>query len=247
MKRSAFLSDLIFSFFSAFLFSLCLFRFWKIGLLLSFVLSLLCGTLTAASIGAYLQHKRKAVFLKHSDEREKEKLLLHLAFLSDEGKTKFFLDRLSQTEASVKRSGRLRLYTDEAFYFLRFSIAPVTSDEVLQCARLKTKKKKFLLCAKIEESAYTLAQRFDIKTLTGEQVYALLKEKNALPTEYLCEEKPKNKRWRLWLARANAKRFLVASALVLLTAFLSPFPYYYFVFSALLLLCAVFIRIFGVN
>ena len=247
MKRSAFLSDLIFSFFSAFLFSLCLFRFWKMGLLLAFVLSLLCGILTASSVGAYLQNKRRAVFLKRSDEKEKEKLLLHLAFLSDESKTQFFLDRLGRGEISVKRSGRLRLYTDEAFYFLRFSIAPVTSDEVLQCARLKTSKKKLLLCSKIEESAHALARRFDIQPLTGEQVYALLKEKNALPTEYLCEEKNKPKRWRLWLTRTNAKRFLVASALVLLTAFLSPFPYYYFLFSALLLLCAVFIRIFGIN
>lgn len=246
MKRSAFISDLIFSFFSACLFTLGLFRFWKINLLPALFLALLCGALTTAAVGAYLQNKRKTVFLKHSDEKEKEKLLLHLAFLSDEGKMQFFLPRLSSPEMPAKRSGRFRLYTDDAFYFLRFSIAPVTSDEILQFARLKTSKTKFLLCSKIEESAYALANRFGIKTLTGEQVYTLLKEKNALPEQYLCDDEPKQKRrLHIWLAKANAKRFLIASAFVLLTAFLSPFPYYYFLFSALLLLSAVFIRIFG--
>ena len=248
MKRSAFISDLIFSFSAAFLFTLCVFRYIRLSLFTSVVLSILCGGLTAGGIGSYLQSRRRTVFLKKSDEAQKEKLLLHLAFLSDEGKTKFFLDRLSAENAPAKRFGRLRICTENAFYLLRFSLAPVHSDELLSFSRLKTSKEKIVLCSKIEESAYVLAERLGITIRTGEQVYTMLKSQNALPERYLSEESSEHKRKRrlkLWLSRANAKRFLVAAALLAFTALLSPFPYYYFIFSGVLLLASVFVRIFG--
>lgn len=248
MKRSAFISDIIFAFFCASLFTLCLFRYLGIGLFLAILLAIVCGALTAASVGSFLQSRRRTLFLKKSDEAQKEKLLLHLAFLSDEGKTQFFLERLSAPDKPAKRFGRLRVYTEDTFYFLRFSLAPVTSDEVLSIIRLKTNKEKTLLCSKIEESAYALAEKLSIKVLTGEQVYTLVKERNALPETYLGEETAKAKRKRrfhLWFSRGNAKRFLVAAALTLVTALLSPFPYYYLVFGGLLLLSALFIRVFG--
>ncbi len=248
MKRSAFISDVIFAFFTAFLFTVCIFRYAGVSLVSALLLSVLCGFLTAGGIGAFLQSRRRTVFLKKSDEAEKEKFLLHLAMLSDEGKTKFFLERLSTPDFPIRRFGKLRLCSDEAFYLLRFNLAPVSSDELLVFSRLKTKKEKILLCSKIEESAYVLAQRLGIAVKTGEQVYALLKEKNALPNNYLSEESGENKRkrkLRLWFSRANAKRFLVAAALLAVTAFLSPFSYYYFVCGTILLLSAIFIRIFG--
>lgn len=248
MKRSAFISDIIFAFFAAFLFTLCLFRYLGISLTVSALLAILCGALMSASVGSFLQSKRKTFFLKKSDEAQKEKLLLHLAFLSDEGKTQFFLERLSSEQLPAKRFGRLRIYTAEAFYTLRFSLAPVNSDDVLRLSRFKTGKQKILLCSKIEEAAYALAEKLEIKVLTGDEVYALLKEQATLPETYLGEETAKNKRkrhFRLWFSRANAKRFLIAAILILLTALLSPFPYYYIVSGGILLISSLFIRIFG--
>ncbi|MBR4942750.1 MAG: hypothetical protein IKZ28_01855 [Clostridia bacterium] len=248
MKKSAFISDVLFAFFCAFLATLCIFRYAGVSLTLAFVLSILCGVLTAGGVGAYLQSRRKTVFLKKSDEAQKEKLLFHLAMLSDEGKTKFFLERLSTEKLPVKRVGALRLSSADAYYLLRFNLAPVHADELLVFSRLKTKKDKIVLCSKIEESAYALAERLGITVKTGEQVYALLKERNALPTSYLSEESETNKRkrkLRLWFSKNNAKRYLTASGLLVLTAFISPFPYYYFISAGVLLLTAVFIRIFG--
>lgn len=248
MKRSAFISDIIFACFAAFLFTLCLFRYLGITLLSAVLLALLCGALTSASVGFFLQSRRKTFFLKKSDEAQKEKFLLHLAFLSDEGKTKFFLERLTSETLPAKRFGKLRIYTPEAFYTLQFSLTPVNSDEVLRFSRLKTGKQKILLCSKIEDAAFALAEKLNVKVLTGGEVYALLKEKNALPEHYLGEETSnlkRKRRLRLWFSRANAKRFLIAAILTLLTALLSPFPYYYIVFGGILLLSSLCLRIFG--
>ena len=173
---------------------------------------------------------------------------MHLACLSDEGKTKFFMERLTNGDTPVKRFGRLRIYTPETFYFIRFSFAPVNSDELLTCARLKTGKRKILLCSKIEESAYALAERFRIEVYTGEKVYTLLKERNLLPDAYSTEESKTEKRSRrlqVWFSKKNSKHFLTAAILCLITALLSPFPYYYILVGGAMLIAAVFIRIFG--
>ena len=247
MKRSAFISDIIFAFFVAFLCTLVLFRALSIPLLPAIFLAIVCGILTACAAFALLQSKRKTVFLKRSDEAKKEKLLFHLACLSDEEKTNFFLARLP-TESPIKRFGRLRIVSDDRFYFLRFSFSPVTADEVASFSRLKTGKEKVLLCSKIEDNAYALAEKLRIRALTGNEVYAMLKDSDGLPETYIGEESPESKRKRrleLWFSRKNAKPFLTAAALTLLTAFVSPFPYYYFIFGGILLCASVFIRLFG--
>lgn len=247
MKKSAFISDLIFTFLSAALFTLCLFRYLKISFFAALILALLCGALASLSVGAFLQSKRRTYFLKKSDESQKEKLLRHLLFLSDEGKTKFFMERLSTPDCPAKRFGLLRIYTQNALYNLRFSFTPVNADEVLRFSRVNTKKQKILLCNGIDPTAQSLAQNLHIQVLTGAEVYAFLKEGDALPQVFLGEEvEPKRRRrLRLWFSKANARHFLLAAILTLVSALVSPFPYYYILFGGILLLFALCVRIFG--
>ncbi len=246
MKKSAFISDLIFTFLSAGLFTLCLFRYLKIALPLACVLAILCGVLATASVGAFLQSKRKTYFLKRSDEAQKEKLMRHLLFLSDEGRTKFFLERLSSPEHPAKKFGILRIYTENALYALRFSYTPVSADEILRFSRVRTKKQKIVLCRQMDGDALELAKRLEMQVLEAPQVYELCRE--CLPAQFLGEESAEKKRKRhfqLWLSRSNARRFLLAAVLTLASALLSPFPYYYIVFGGVLLLLALLIRILG--
>ena len=247
MKKFAFFSDIFFSLFVSAIFTLCLFRYLGVRLLPALFLALLCGALTAAAVGAILQMRRKNLYLKKSDEAIKQKLLLHLALLSDEEKTEFFQNALSATDTPAKRFGKLRIFTPSAFYFLRFTLAPVNADEVAQLSRLKTGKQTILLCSSIEESALSLCQRLGIDVKTGEWVYRRLKEGNLLPEHYLGEESAikGRRKVKLWFSKANSKRFLVGGTLTLLLARITPFYYYYLLIGCLLLLSAVFIRIFG--
>ena len=247
MKKTAFISDILFAFLFVAIFTLCLFRYLKIAMFPAFLLAVLCGALFALSVGALLQRKRKTLFLRQSDEAQKERLLTHLALLSDEQKTQFFA-KIFALNGEVKRFSRLRLATSDSFYFLFFRFAPVTADEVANVARLKTAKQKVLLCNRIDDGAQTLCLKLGITLQTGESVYKRVKDANALPNTYLGEEDKQSKRTRrvrLCFAKSNAKRFFVSGALILLTSLFTPFPLYYFITGGILFLLALFIRIFG--
>ena len=247
MKKSAFISDVIFAFFTSFLFCLCLFRYYGVTLFFAIALSALCAGLTACAIFALLRSKRKKFFLKKSDENQKEKLLFHLALASDEHNTEFFRCFLSSFSPTAKQ-GKLRIANENETYFLRFHLSPVSPDEVVRIFHTKTAKQKVLLCAQIDETALALCSRFDITVKTGAEVYTLLKENDSLPEKYLGDETPEKKRKRrakLWFSKTNSRRFLVGGGILLSTSLLTPFPYYYLLFGALLLLAAVLVRIFG--
>jgi hypothetical protein len=247
MKKFAYLSDILFSLFVSAIFTLFLFRYFGIKPLPACLLALLCGALTAAAVGALLQMRRKNLYLKKSDETVKQKLLLHLALLSDESKTEFFQNALSTKESPVSRFGKLRVFTQSEFYFLSFTLAPVNADEVARLSRLKTGKRKILLCATIEDAALSLCNRLGVEVKTGEWVYSRLKAGGLLPQHYLGEENAAKgkRRIKLWFSKANAKRFLIGGTITLLLARITPFYYYYLLVGCLLLLAAVFVRIFG--
>ena len=247
MKKSAFFSDVIFSFFCSFLFSVCLFRYVKLSLFLALTLAILCGGLLAAAVAVYLQSKRKNLFLKKSDETKKEKLLLHLALLSEEKQTALFKDAIP-SEEPLQRFGRLRLYSKNKFYFLHFRLTPVNADDVAKYARLKTGKEKILLCSNAEDSTIGLCQKLNIQVKTGEDVYLLLKENDKLPERFLGEESGEHKRKRRfqsWFSKRNGKAFALGGGMLLFTSFLTPFPYYYLLFGGGLLLTSALVRIFG--
>ena len=248
IKKSAFLSDLVFTFLLVSLFTLCLFRFWRIPLMPALLLSVLCGVLSTAAIGAFLQSKRNAFYLKKSEEKTMEKLLLHLVLLSDEKKAALFSSALATDGEPAKKYGKNRLLTRETCYFLNFRFAPVEADDIAGISRLKTSKKKILLCNQINEQAFKFCRDWNVEVKEGKDVYALLKEKNALPERFLGETEQENKRkkrLKISFAKSNSRRFFVAGALILLTSLITPFPYYYLVFGSLLFLVAALVRIFG--
>lgn len=249
MKKSAFLSDVLFSFFLVGLFSLCLFRYLRLPLALALFLALLCGFLVACSYTAFLKSKRNTFLLKRSDEALKEKLFLHLSLISDAEKSQLFSSALAKAQnAEIQRRGKLRLQTESEEYFLCFRFAPVSADDVAVVSRIKTRKRKTLLCERIEESAQALCNKLCVDVKTGDWVFLFLKSHDALPARFLGEDLPQTKRsraFRLCFSKSNAKRFLASGACLLSASLLSPFPYYYLIFGSLLLLVALFIRIFG--
>ncbi len=246
MKKTAFISDVFFTFSMASLVTLCLFRYLGLRLLPAVLLALLCGMLTAAAIFAWLQSKRKNNFLKKSDERQKQKLLLHLALLPPEQATAFFLAVFSEEEP--KKSSEKCLQTQSNAYFPIFTVSPVATDKVVEVFRFQTDLPKTLLCAQIENDAQALCVKLGISVKKDEEIYCLVKTKNALPEKYLGDEKREDRRnvkLRLCFAKTNSRRFFSGGALILFTSLLTPFPYYYLIFGSILLVIAAFIRIFG--
>ena len=172
---------------------------------------------------------------------------MHLALLSDEQKIKFFINLISN-EQPARRFSRSYIATPTQFYCIKCTFGAVTANEIAAFYRLKTAKQRILLCSQIEESAYTLCKKLQIKVQTADDIYQLVKKNNAFPATFLGEtpkEKKHSKQFKLCFAKANSKRFLISGSLLLLSSFLTPFPFYYLIIGSILLLTATFIRIFG--
>lgn len=249
MKRLAFISDVLFAFLCVFLFSLCLFRYLRVSFKLSFLLSFPCGALAAGCVWALLKSKRKYAHLKKSEEKQKEKLLLHLALLPDKQKSEFFFKLLSFANENAQTFGLRYVITPKTVYDLAYKFGEISCDDVATFYRLKTKKERVLICMKISNDAQNLAEKLNIQIKTGEDVYALVKENAAFPDEYLGETQEKNtrrkKQLRICFAKANGKRFFVSGAFILTASLFTPFPYYYLIIGSILLLTATLVRIFG--
>lgn len=250
MKKIAFISDVLFTFFVCFLFSLLFFRHLDLGFWLATTLAALCGALVAFSVGAYLYSKRKNVFLKKSEAARKEKFLLHLALSGNEANAELFKTLFLSQDPSIeiKRTGKNRLTSANEVYFLSFTFAPVSADDVAPFTRLKTHRKKILLCNKVDETARDICDRFDIQIKTGDEIFEEMKTADVLPQTFLGDKTQSvatKRKFKLWFARSNSRRFLLSAVLILLLSRLTPYYYYYLVFGTLLLFAAVLTRIFG--
>ena len=252
MKKIAFISDLIFTFFVSFLFSACFFRFLRLPLLAALAVSALCATLVTCSVAALLNARRKKFFLRKADEEAKNKLLVHFALLPDDKLTDYFFTyfvnvaQQPQANFTPARVKNLQISVGDTLYFLRFQFAPVTPDDVAAIFRVETEQTKVLLCNTLDTQAQELCKKWEIQTRTGEELYTALKQANALPQAYLGEGNKKQKfKPKLWFAKRNARRYLTSAALVFILSQLTPFFLYYIIFSALLLITAVVVRVFG--
>ena len=175
--------------------------------------------------------------------------MLHLNLSDVEHNVEFIKTLLvKQTpEIQIRRIGKNRLSTEKEIYFIHFSFAPINADDVAEVARLKTNRKKILLCSRAEDAAITLCKRLHIELQNGEDVFFTAQKTNAFPESFLgAEEEISTKRpFQLCLSKSNARRFLISGALVLSLSTLTPFTTYYLVFGGILLLVALFTRIFG--
>ena len=247
MKKTAYYSDLLFTFFCVGIFTLCLFRFQRLSFWLSVLLAAVCGGLGAAAIGAWLRMRNKKAYLSSAGEREKAKLLLHLSLCSPEQLTARFIEAFKKTGEAAKRFSSLKLYTKDSFYYLQFGFSPLSADTVAAFFRFKTSKQRIILCKDCTPEAKTLCDVLSVQVQTGEQIYLFFKQADALPEQFLGDVPNAQKRAKrtIAFAKSNAKRFLLSGVLVLLSSLITPFAGYYILFGALLIAAALFVRIFG--
>ena len=258
MKKSAFISDLLFAFGAAFLPALCFLRFWRFPLAAALFLSAVIGLFAAGAVFFVLRRKREKFCLAKKDEEEKEKLLFHLSLQSEEkvagGFAKFFSshdeegkERETPCAARVRKTrGKAFVETESEDFFPFFSLCPPDADKIAPVLGKKEERQKVLLCSDISPQAEGLCARFGIRVLKGTDVYKMLKRGNALPENYILPPPPKKgQKRRLWFAKGNSRRFLLGGVLILLTSLITPFPFYYLITGSALVIAAVLVRIFG--
>lgn len=255
MKKSAFLSDLIFAFSVGFVLSLCLFRYLRLSLPLAAVCALLFGGICAAILFFPLNEKRKKVVFERKEAIERDNLVLHLALLPDRKRAEFFqdllfcADRYDEPPPEIKYlNGLYAVETREEIFFPVFTVRPIDGDFAAQILRTETSKQKVLLCSSTAPETDRLLSRFSVTVKRADEVYRQIKDKKMLPERYPFEAETPSKieaKTRIWFAKKNARSFLTGGATLLVASWLTPFPLYYWIFGGILLAVAVFVRIFG--
>ncbi|MBQ4270163.1 MAG: hypothetical protein IJB97_11015 [Clostridia bacterium] len=259
MKKSAFISDLLFSFFLVFTFVVCLFRYSRFSLWAAAIFAVIAGVAVTFFVWANLHRKRKIFFLKKAEEREKEKLLLHLALLPFDRQTELF-SRAVKNGDSISGNP---VNGDKTF--ARFLFTPISASDIGSFIKTEFSAANSaapngeteadragltVYCNDADESAKSLCRRFRVTLCAGEESYLFLKSQNALPEKYLGEEsfaKRKKRRFSFYFQKKNSRRFLIGGILVLCTSLITPFPYYYLISGSAMLIVAAVIRIFGKN
>ena len=242
MKKSALYSDVLFAFSIVFVFAVCLFRYLGLSLPLALLCAVLGGVAVATLSFLHLKSKRQRIFLKKAEEKEKDKLLLHLALLSKEEQLALFNRVISDKKESMS--------------FVKFSFSPLDAKDIENFVQRVAKAQSatgkhtqaVVYCNDMDDTAKALCERFQINVVCDESVYLALKEQNSLPNEYLGAEtfiEKKKRQLFLSLSKNNSRRFLVGGSLILFTSLITPFPYYYLVCGSALLLFALLARIFG--
>ncbi|MBQ8374670.1 MAG: hypothetical protein IJX98_03720 [Clostridia bacterium] len=253
MKKTAYFSDIIFTFTVVFLPLLCYLRYLSVPLLPAFLCAALAGVAVALFAAAILQKRSRRAELKSREQAEAEKLALHFALLTPYQAASFFKKQFapffdSQTAEIKKRQGRYFLESEEFFCYLCFTAAPLSSNEALPLLSALSDKKKALFCNRLSGEAEEFLRRFDVQTVTIEEIYLALKSEAALPETLKGESafsKKRKRRFSLWLKKSNSSRFLLGGAMLLLSSLFVPFPYYYLIFGGILVLSAALVRVFG--
>ena len=221
MKKSAFISDIVFAFLVIFLPAVCLFRYWRFPLAAAAALAALTGAFASLLTYFFLRRKREKLCLKKQDEETRDKLLLHLALQGKEDNVKYFADFFSahdaeggKTEApvDVKTNGRKevsRLETEDILFFPLFSVRPVDGDAVAAVLRVKSEKRKYLLCGELARAS-TFGQSPETRCI------AFSKRARRSPSIIWERTRPRRKRksgCALGLPRATADAFCWAERL----------------------------------
>lgn len=228
-------SDTLFFFICNWLISLCIFRYYRLAPWLSL---LLCTVFSAAASALFfflLSRNRRKKFLAGRDKEEKEKLTLHLA-LSDEKSNRALLAPLLSDELSEKK------------VFLLFCMQPLSADEIANGIKRTNGQSFTVYCNELSPQARELCERFLITVRESKEIYEKLKAADALPEKYICGEKQKStfrKRAKIYFHKSNCRSFFISGAALLVLSLFSFFPLYYVISGSLLLLAALFIRIFG--
>lgn len=253
MKKTAIFSDVVFLFAVISLPTLCLMRYYRYSLFVSAVVAVLLALAICALFLAFIHRKTGKLTLKKREEEEKNSLLFNLAMLGKKPLADLVLRVYEKKDerACLKKYGSTYAVSYEDFVcFPVFSVEDVSVEELEKICRIKTAKRKAILCNSLSDRAQALASKLSLFVLSGVEVYTLFKESGVSPVA-LFEKNPDDlkprKKLKKALFRRNSRRFLACGAILLIASLLTPYSTYYILFGGGLTIAALLLRLFGLE
>lgn len=245
MKKLSFalISDVIFFALCAFILSFTAVRFYVNSALTALVCAV--GAAVIAAIVAFfiLYGKRQKRRMNSVNEEEKKSLSLHLSVSN-----KIEVKNLIKNALDGGYMGGNRLFDGENEYFLKFSLSPLSPDDIAEVIQAESDKQKCVVCCDVSPAALSFADDFSITVRTVGWVYNLLKDKGLLPEKYALGKVKKPTFFSRIKKRFNRRLFpsLFFCGLTLLGfSFITGFPVYYVVFGGFLMVLSAVSLLFG--
>lgn len=263
MKKSAYYSDLIFTFsFLSFCALFCL-RFFDVPLAFSLILSFVFGFAAAYLLSVHIKKREKVFALKKSEETEKNSLCFYLSLCDDKELTEFLRPRLpfllsavdgekildsNEQQTTDEKTEELPLRLSNYSFFPCFRFQELTADDIAkEYQKLKGEISPVILCDKLSDDGKSLCEKLSVPIVDGNLLYRAFKDHSAIPDEFPIQTTTpiKRKLRNISFAKSNSKRFFLSGVLLVISSVFIPYPIYYLIFGSLLLITAVLVRIFG--
>lgn len=249
MKKIDFtlVADVVFYGSAVWFLSIGLFRYFRMGLALSAILSSLVALACAGIVFLFSYHSRRKRRLSKKETEAREALMLHLALEKEERNraalvTAFLAD---------KKDARLKddfLLVDDALCIPRFTMQPLSADETARILRSYGRENLTILCNALTPEAEKLASSFGIKVMRKDDIYALFTRTETTPDPLILAELPRKsvrRAFRRIVSKKSARPFFVSGILLLVMSLFTVFPIYYLTSGCILTLLAIFVRFFG--
>lgn len=226
--------DTLFAATCAFLLFFTAIRFYTKSAALGLVFGIVSALLFGALGFLYISSKQSKSLLISQDEKQKKLLSLHLALSSDEYVLNLFKSCLENAEICGKR-----VVSGDVAYFFIFKMQSISEDDIAHIIKYNVKESKTVYCVKISPEALILAENFDIKIKDINDVYELLKSKNALPEKYVYEGAKKQsvlKRIKLRFSKKLCAPLFWSGAALIGLSYIAIFPVYYIISGGIMLI-----------
>ena len=217
-------------------------RYYTKSAVWGFVFGISAALLFGALAFVYIRSKQNKKLLLSRDEKQKNKLALHLSLSSDGYIKKLFLTALGE---NAKISG-VKIVSEGEANFFAFRMHPLSADDIAKVIKYRFDGKKRIYCNSISPEAGALAEHFLIDVKKIDEIYALLKQKNLLPEKYAYEESGKIKlltRIKSRFDKRLAPPLFWSGAGLIALSFLTFYPIYYIVSGSCLLILAVISKV----
>lgn len=239
--------DVLFYSVASWFLTLGLLRYFRLPTGICISVSLILALAVGGGVFLLLDGRHRKQALGKHEQEEREALMLHFTLEKDERVRAALLAAYLADGKDAHCEGDA-LQVDGVAVIPLFTMQPVSADAVARLIREYANAPFLLACNALTPEAESLLASFGKQSVSGTEIYTLLKRTDTLPSPMICGEIPRmtaKKRLRRAFSKKNARPFFVSGLMLLIMSLFTFFPVYYLVTGSILMISAVFIRAVG--
>ena len=249
MKKIDFtlIADCAFYSFAAWFLSIGLLRYFRMKLTLAAILATLISLAVMGVVFLLSYHRRLKRRLSKKETEAQEALLLHLALEKEERVRAALLTAFLADKKEAHCQNDV-LLVEDTLCVPRFTMQPLSADEVARVIRAYGREKLTILCNALTTEAEKLAASFGVKVMRKDEIYALFTRTETTPSPLILAELPRKsikRTFRRIVSKKSARPFFTSGILLLIMSLFTFFPIYYLISGSVLTSLAIFVRFFG--